>query len=220
MDIFAIGDVHGCYHTFLELLLHWRPEEELLIQLGDLMDRGNYAPECVALAMELSVRYPGQTVFLKGNHEAGMLAYYGPKNVRTSWLEWGGRLTVQQYEAQPDLLQPHLAWIRQRPLFWENDFVFASHAGIADTHDPFDEHNPDGVLWRRGELRNIGKLQLIGHTPVPDSALVVEVASNSLNLDTAAVYGHALTGARISAAGEVLEVISVPTVRADTARVR
>jgi serine/threonine protein phosphatase 1 len=220
MELFVIGDVHGCYHTFLELLEHWRPEEECLIQLGDLMDRGNFAPECVALAMELSVQYPKQTVFLKGNHEAGMLDYYSPDKTATSWLAWGGDLTVQQYEAQPELLAPHLTWLGQRPLFWENDHVFASHAGIADTPDPFDEDNPDGVLWYRGRLRNIGKLQLIGHTPIRSSALGIDSTANSLNLDTGAVYGYSLTGARISSTGQLLQIFSVPTHREDSSRVR
>lgn len=220
MDLFVIGDVHGCYHTFLELLEHWQPKKERLIQLGDLTDRGNFAPECVALAIELSEKYPEQAVFLKGNHEAGMLDYYSPDDIPTSWPEWGGSLTIDQYDAQPDLLEPHLTWIKQRPLFWENDHVFASHAGISDTLDPFDEESSDSVLWYRGPLRNIGKLQLIGHTPILDYAPTINKESNSLNLDTGAVYGHLLTGARISATGKLRKIISVPTHREDSLRVR
>ncbi|HEX8425807.1 metallophosphoesterase family protein [Hymenobacter sp.] len=220
MDLFVVGDVHGCYHTLQELLQHWQPEKELLIQVGDLMDRGNFAPECVALAIELSEKYPEQARFLKGNHEAGMLDYYSLGYLSTSWPEWGGDLTIQQYEAQPELLTPHLAWIKQRPLFWENEHVFVSHAGIAATPDPFDEENPDGLLWRRGPLHNIGKLQVIGHTPTPNGIYVVDTAANSLNLDTGAVYGHALTGARISETGQLLDAISVPTHREDSSRVK
>lgn len=220
MDLFVVGDVHGCYYTFLELLQHWRREKEILVQLGDLMDRGNFAPECVGLAMDLSEKYPKQTVFLKGNHEAGMLDYYSPNKIPTSWPEWGGRLTVEQYKAQPKLLASHLAWIKQRPLFWENDHVFASHAGISDTLDPFDEESSDSVLWYRGPLRNIGKLQVIGHTPILDSTPVVDKESNSLNIDTGAVYGHLLTGARISAAGKLRKLFSVPTHQVDSSRVK
>ncbi|UOG73582.1 serine/threonine protein phosphatase [Hymenobacter tibetensis] len=220
MNLFVVGDVHGCYHTFRELLQHWQPKKERLIQLGDLMDRGNFAPECVGLAMELNAQHPEHTMFLKGNHEAGMLDYYSPHKVPTSWLEWGGSLTKQQYEAQPELLAPHLAWLKERPLYWENDAVFASHAGISDTVDPFDEENPDGILWYRGPLLNIGKLQLIGHTPTPDGLYSRDLASNSLNLDTGAVYGHALTGVRVSADGQLLEAFSVPTHRQDSLRVK
>jgi serine/threonine protein phosphatase 1 len=220
MKLFVVGDVHGCYHTFQELLQQWRPEEELLVQLGDLMDRGNFAPECVGLCMELNEKYPTQTVFLKGNHEVGMLDYYSPEQRPTSWLHWGGQHTVKQYQGQPKLLAPHLTWIAQRPLFWENDHVFISHAGIADTPNPFDEDNPDGLLWRRGPLRNIGKLQVIGHTPTRGGVYEMNAATNSLNIDTGAVYGYALTGARISTTGELLEIFSVVTHSEDSTRVR
>jgi serine/threonine protein phosphatase 1 len=218
MNLFVVGDVHGCYHTFLNLLLHWQPEEELLIQVGDLVDRGNFAPECVALAMELSVRYPTQTVFLRGNHESGMLAYYQPNRQSKLWLNWGGRTTVQQYEAQPQLLATHLAWLEERPLFWENKHVFVSHAGISASPDAFDEESHNGLLWYRGQLRNIGKLQVIGHTPT-NGLVLVDSEANYLNLDTGAVYGQALTGVRISAEGQRLDTISITTCREDSPRV-
>lgn len=219
MKLFVIGDVHGCYYTFQELLGHWRPEEETLIQLGDLMDRGNHGPETVSLAMELEARYPTSTVFLKGNHEAGILRYFHTPPIRTTWPNWGGDATLRQYEAQPHLLEPHLAWIRQRPLFWENDRVVVSHAGFADTPNPLSEENADGVLWRRGPLRPLGKLQIIGHSPT-NGQPVHDPVANALNIDTAAVYGHCLTGVKISAEGQIQEFLSVPTHRTDSARVR
>ena len=108
MNLFLIGDVHGCYHSFQALLRYWQPQEELLIQVGDLVDRGNFAPETVALALDMHANYPGQTVFLRGNHEAGMLRHYGPDGPFPERLNWGGRNTVQQYAVQPSLLQSNL----------------------------------------------------------------------------------------------------------------
>ncbi|UOQ71721.1 metallophosphoesterase [Hymenobacter cellulosilyticus] len=218
MNLFVIGDVHGCYHTFLELLQHWQPEQELLIQVGDLMDRGKFAPDTVELAMRLSARHPERTIFLKGNHEVGMTRHYGPQGPYPNWLLWGGRLTVGQYRQHPELLATHLPWLQQRPLFWESEFVFVSHAGLADTPNPLDEDNPDGILWRRGPLRNIGKLQVIGHTPT-NGAADFDPIHHVLNIDTGAVYGQALTGVRIKANGDVLQVISVPTNPLDSDRV-
>ena len=72
MNFFVIADVHGCLHTFRELLTHWRPAEETLVQLGDLVDRGNYSPEVVELCRQLSQDFPEKTVFLKGNHDWAM----------------------------------------------------------------------------------------------------------------------------------------------------
>ena len=34
MNLLIIGDVHGCFHTFSELLTHWRPATEYLIQVS------------------------------------------------------------------------------------------------------------------------------------------------------------------------------------------
>ncbi|MCB2377451.1 metallophosphoesterase [Hymenobacter sp. BT635] len=218
MNLFVIGDVHGCYHTLLELLQHWQPEQELLIQVGDLMDRGNFAPDTVALAMNLSERHPGQTVFLKGNHEVGMTRHYGPQGPYPNWLLWGGRQTLTQYSRRKELLPSHLPWLGQRPLFWENDHLFVSHAGMADTPEPLDEDNPDGILWRRGPLQNIGKLQVIGHTPTTDGRPDFDPIQHVLNIDTGAVYGRVLTGVRISPQGDVLQVVSVPTHPIDSDR--
>ncbi|TGE23763.1 serine/threonine protein phosphatase [Hymenobacter aquaticus] len=210
MNLFVIGDVHGCYHTFLELLQHWQPEQELLIQVGDLVDRGNFSPDTVGLALSLSERHPQNTVFLKGNHELGMTRHYGPQGPYPNWLLWGGRYTTAQYSLRRSLLPSHLSWLGQRPLFWENDHVFVSHAGLADTPEPLNEDNPDGILWRRGPLHHIGKLQVIGHTPTAGSP-DFDPAHHVLNIDTGAVYGRALTGVKLSPQGEVLQILTVPT---------
>jgi serine/threonine protein phosphatase 1 len=210
MNVFAIGDVHGCLHTFRELLGHWRPDKELLVQVGDLVDRGNYSPECVALAMALEARHPGRTVFLKGNHEHELLRHYGPAGPNLNWQHWGGRSTVRQYRAQPALLKPHLAWLARRPLFWESEHLLISHAGFANTLNPLDEENVDGVLWRRGPLQNKGKLQVIGHTPTT-GAPSFEPTGNALTIDIGAYLGRYLTGVRLSAIGEVLGQVPIAT---------
>lgn len=214
MNLFIVGDVHGCYYTFLEVLQHWKPTEELLLQVGDLVDRGRYAPETVQVALELSEKHPDRTVFLRGNHEAGLLRHYGPTGPYPSWLSWGGLSTEQQYRQHRDWLAPHLDWLAERPLFWENEHVLVSHAGLADTPNPMDEDNPDGILWRRGPLRNVGKLQIIGHTPTTGTP-EFDAATNVLNIDTGACYGRGLSAVRISAAGQLLDTIFVSTHQAD-----
>ncbi|MBC8082444.1 MAG: serine/threonine protein phosphatase [Hymenobacter sp.] len=215
MNIFVIGDVHGCYHTFRELLRHWQPEQELLVQTGDLVDRGRFVPECVGLAMELETRFPDRTVFLKGNHEACMLTHYGLRGPYPAWLEWGGRATVQQYAGRPALLSAHLHWLARRPLLWENTHLLISHAGIADTPDPLDEDHPDGILWRRGPLLNVGKRQVVGHTPTSHGEPTYNVESNVFNVDTGACFGQTLTGILLSPAGELLNELSIPTFSVD-----
>ncbi|MDF2789765.1 MAG: serine/threonine protein phosphatase [Neobacillus sp.] len=67
MNYFVIGDVHGCYHTFKSMITkHWNKETEVLIQLGDLIDRGKNSPQMVQLARQLKTDFPERAIFLKG----------------------------------------------------------------------------------------------------------------------------------------------------------
>ena len=211
MNLFIIGDVHGCCDTLVELLTHWDPATERLIQVGDLVDRGLHIPETVALALRLSEEYPTQTVFLKGNHELGMLRHLGPDGPFKSWLEWGGRSTMLQYSNRRELREAHLAWLARRPLFWKNEHLVVSHAGIAKVPDPLHEDNPDGILWRRGPLLNLGVMQVVGHTPTDDGQPYFDPEGCALYLDTGAYQGKALSAARLNDHGQVLETISIPT---------
>ncbi|MGI4835748.1 MAG: metallophosphoesterase [Janthinobacterium lividum] len=210
MNYFVVADVHGCLHTLRELLTHWRPAEEVLVQLGDLVDRGNYAPETVELCRQLSYDFPTQTVFLQGNHDWAMAEHVGPDGPYRAWLGWGGRTTLQQYRRHPALLAAHAAWLKERPLFYETDHLLFSHAGFANVPAPADPTNGEGVLWRRGPLQNHGKLQVVGHTPTDDSQPFFDAAANAIYLDTGAVFGHCLTGLRLSETGAIAETVVVP----------
>ena len=211
MNFFVIADVHGCLHTLRELLTHWRPAEERLVQLGDLVDRGNFSPETVALCRQLSLDFPDQTVFLQGNHDWGMAEHLGPAGPYKSWLSWGGKGTLHQYQRHRSWLAPHAAWLAARPLFWENEHVLFSHAGFAEVLDPLDPNSFEGVLWCREPLRNTGQRQVVGHTPTPDGQLRIDDAANAIYLDTGAVFGRCLTGLRLSETGEVRETVVVAT---------
>jgi serine/threonine protein phosphatase 1 len=219
MNFFVIADVHGCLHTLRHLLTHWRPAEETLVQLGDLVDRGNYSPETVALCRQLSQDFPAQTVFLQGNHDWGMARHLGADGPYRAWLGWGGQATLQQYQRYRPLLAPHAAWLSQRPLCWQNDHLLFSHAGFADVLDPLDPISSEGVLWRRGPLRNTGQLQVVGHTPTATHQPEHAALSNAIYLDTGAADGHFLTALRLSETGELLETVAVPTAPEDIASV-
>jgi serine/threonine protein phosphatase 1 len=188
----------------------------MLVQLGDLVDRGNHSPEVVELCRQLSQDFPDRTVFLQGNHDWAMAEHLGPNGPYRAWLGWGGRATLQQYQQHRHRLAEHAAWLSQRPLCWQNAHVLFSHAGFADVPAPLDPTSNDGVLWRRGSLRNTGQLQVVGHTPTASHRPEHDETANAIYLDTGAADGHFLTGLRLSETGEVLETLAVPTVPEDT----
>ena len=213
-QLLVVGDVHGCFYTFqLMIAKHWRVNEEVLVQVGDLIDRGNYSPECVATARSLASRFPGRAVFLKGNHEFEC-ALYHRKRSNPGWLSQGGRETLHQYKLSDRSLAEDIAWMDSLPLLYENDHVLITHAGVANTPDPFSEMNSHGVLWNRIPLKNIGKMQIVGHTPIEGDPEFVD-AENKWNIDTGAYRGHALSALRISNTGRILELIRIPTAAKD-----
>jgi hypothetical protein len=79
--IVAVGDLHGDYDSFVDILkgtglvdrnLHWTGGKTHLVQIGDVMDRGDHAKDILELLMRLekeAEQAGGKVHFLLGNHE-------------------------------------------------------------------------------------------------------------------------------------------------------
>lgn len=204
MNYFIIGDIHGCYFTLTTLLKHWNPKEEFLISVGDLIDRGNYTPKVLKLCMQLSVNYPESTCFLKGNHEVEM-AEYLLLNTNVYWFRQGGDQSIEQLRDEPIDNHKLFTWISTMPLVYQTKSIFVSHAGLSHADNPFDELNMDGIVWNRNLLKNIGKIQVHGHTALKQSGPIYTKASHSWNIDTGCVYGNGLTGLVLDEDGEFIK---------------
>jgi serine/threonine protein phosphatase 1 len=49
MHTFIIGDIHGCFYSLEKMLAHWEPKEQMLLLLGDYIDRGNFSGKVLKL---------------------------------------------------------------------------------------------------------------------------------------------------------------------------
>lgn len=79
--IVTVGDLHGDYENFVQILkdtkviddnLHWIAGKTHLVQIGDVMDRGNHAKKIFDLIMKLEKEAEaagGKVHMLIGNHE-------------------------------------------------------------------------------------------------------------------------------------------------------
>ena len=67
--IYAIGDIHGCYDTLVELFNKLDPEIPIIF-LGDIVNRGPKSLETIRFVKSLGSR----ARLILGNHEMSLLA--------------------------------------------------------------------------------------------------------------------------------------------------
>ena len=129
MRTIAIGDIHGCAKALRALIDSIQPEpEDLLVFLGDYVDRGPDSRGVIDLLIELKHRC--RTVFLLGNHEImfrGVLRGIDP----SLWLELGGRPTLTSYGGRiENVPASHLEFLDQLQPYFETDQHMFVHANF------------------------------------------------------------------------------------------
>ncbi|MEW7866047.1 metallophosphoesterase [Aeromonas diversa] len=206
-----MGDLHGCFSLLREKLADsgFNPGQgDMLIGVGDLIDRGPDSLACLSLLERPWFR----TVL--GNHEAMMLgALQGSEEEHLRWRrnggEWFDRLSAEEQQSVRGVL-PHLAAL---PLALTVETASGAHIGVVHA-DPGsnDWNNLDEafclqhrrtLLWERGRLmgwqlggQHPGEVTgvdrvVMGHTPLRDEHWLR--LGNLCWLDTGATYNGELT---------------------------
>ena len=189
-DYIAIGDIHGMDDA-LEALLSRVPSEGELVFLGDYVDRGPQTRSVLERLLRLRDDRP--CVFLRGNHEELMLAACdGLPDADANWLMNGGLQTLESYNGRPP--DDHIAFLRQTLPYYETETYIFVHAGLLPGV-PLAATGPEVYLWVRDSFLaasyDWGRLVVHGHSPMISG--IPDIRSNRINIDTAAVYGGALT---------------------------
>ena len=185
--ILAVGDIHGMYEKLVSLmeLIQFNQDDDMLIFLGDYIDRGPQSLECLDYVMNLYKQYPERVIPLLGNHEVMCLNYYRYEGRRRSymmddldkqmvmvWLDNGGTDTHKQFKKlkHPEL-QKRLRWMQMRSNHYQIGDYYFCHAGI-QPFIPLDKQKEGDLLWMRegfyamydGRYGTI----VVGHTPVQE----------------------------------------------------
>lgn len=212
----VIGDIHGCVNT-LELLVRRIKEVYGDIDIyatGDLIDRGNNSPQAIDFVIENEI-HP-----VLGNHDRMFFAYFTDENSPAGkmWQYNASEKTLFDYMKNPARLMAHLDFIAGIPLFYDLGSHLLSHAGVGkqwlsvlkdngelDTKylEKIAIENIDsetGLLWNRTKILNVGKIQIVGHTPVPNIKFYKE--SMVYYIDTGAANGNKLTALVITDKGD------------------
>lgn len=202
-NVFAIGDIHGCVDKLCSLMdkISIDFDRDMLVFLGDYIDRGSHSFEVVEYLTDLKKKHP-EIVFLKGNHEDMLEKYlYGPD--KYTYLLNGGQQTLESYmkKSSPDMQaipRKHLDFFESLVFFYETDNYIFVHAGLRE-NIPLNMQEYDDLLWIRGEFilsdYDFGKQVVFGHTPLTEPL----VQPNKIGIDTGAVYGNKLTCVKLPA---------------------
>ena len=179
----VIGDIHGCAEA-LTTLVAKLPQADRLIFCGDLINRGPRIEAAMDLAWELVEH--GRAVWLRGNHEAELLADLR----RGDWQAMRALAGCDTYRQLGD--RRCRAWqerLESLPLAYWGDGWVATHAGF------------DPLTWRPHLSIRLGFWQaydgrfgrvVVGHTPGPGVRRIGYQESIVL-IDTGACYGGQLT---------------------------
>lgn len=200
--VFLVGDIHGMYDEFVQLLnvMQWK-NGDILISTGDLIDRGPQIKETLDFFMKTD-----NTYVVCGNHENKFLKYLSGKTKNTHSL----RHTIEQ--TKPLNQQKLREFIESLPRLLEfdtNKFVF--HAGIHPFQDVRHQKDEDNYIYMR-EFTNkkndvgmwwdfyYGSDELyFGHEVTePEDR---EPFENCFSLDGGACFGKEMRGIVIAADG-------------------
>ena len=204
--IYACGDLHGCYDLFQSELkaIDFDPNQDLMLSVGDLVDRGAQNLQCLALINEPWFES------VKGNHEELMYnALLGDDGDADYWWHInGGSWDAGLFHEEKHQLMGLARQVPDLPLVIHLQLgrrtVVVAHADY-----PLDRYefglpvDPQMVIWNRLRIQKIqcgmscgivgADLFIFGHTILPGPL----PHENLLYIDTGAVRSGILTIAKV-----------------------
>ena len=182
MKIAALGDIHGNYQALIAVLADveaWQPD--LVLVLGDLVNRGPRSKDCLDLIREKSLN-PAWHV-IKGNHEGYVLNFEDPGFSRQG-IDYALRQVIHwTYET---LTRKDLDQLIQLPTEIKIDLpglglIQAAHASTAGDRIGIYPSTPNSRLT--GLIPERARLFMVGHTHQP----LVRTLGNTLVINTGSV---------------------------------
>jgi serine/threonine protein phosphatase 1 len=206
MRTFTIGDVHGCLDQLEDLVARIDPKgDDLVIFLGDYIDRGPRSAEVVDFLIDLAKEV--SCVFLRGNHEHMFLEFLEFGANKTLYFANGGMKTIESYLGPDEpytsnvktaraLSEEHRDFYAGLKWYYEDQHYIYVHAGIRPGISMSRQERQD-LIWIRDEFifspTEMKKKVIFGHTPFARPL----IKGDKIGIDTGAVYGGVLTAVRL-----------------------
>ena len=192
---FVVGDVHGCFNEFLNLLkkANYRKETHRLILVGDIINRGPLSLKM----LEWVKAHEVETV--RGNHEQAFIDSVRKNKILNPHL-------AKLKKDMKDHLEEWIQWLETLPFYIEDKDFVVVHAGLVPEKKPQDSDskllmnirtwdkyglnikNGNNLPWYSYYKKE--KLVIYGHW----ASQGLNVRENTIGLDSGCVYGYRLSG--------------------------
>lgn len=191
-----VGDIHGCLDELQELLaqLSFDEKEDVLICVGDLVDRGPKVRETLEYVMSLPRFYCA-----RGNHDDKCVRYFQGTKVK---ITHGLTTTIESYGGKMPI--ETIDFLRKLPFILKTPSGYVVHAGFNPEMTPEEQGRADciymrhfggssyfdekgGRLWYKLWPQDAPRV-FFGHIPDPAGY----ETHNIVSLDGGCVFGHYL----------------------------
>ena len=221
MNIYAIGDIHGSLSELTSLHKKilandkFKVKEDLLIYLGDYIDRGLKSKQVIDQIIKLKNKQI-KTIHLMGNHEELMIDFLiNKKNNIKNWLNFGADQTFKSYDIEivefikdgfedniidklrNALLEKmdttHIDFFNKLELSFSKGKYLFVHAGI-DPEKNLTKQTKKDYLWSRSNSffdKNFKAEKIIVHGHTPEQNVVNY--SYRVNIDTGCYFSGELS---------------------------
>ena len=202
MNIFAIGDIHGCLKQLISLqkkILNtkgFNKDNDLLVYIGDYIDRGPHSKDVINQIIKLQ-KENIKSIFLMGNHEQVMIDFLFNKiNNLKYWLNLGADQTFKSYKIEVaefikdgfgddkidrlrsvllnELSDEHIHFLKNLRLSYSVGNYLFVHAGINPEKILKDQDKMD-LLWSRSNQffdKNFKFEKIIVHGHTPEEKVI------------------------------------------------
>ncbi len=201
---YLIGDIHGYLDKLASLFNKLDKQltpQDVLIFLGDYIDRGPSSYEVVELLISISKKH--KTVFLKGNHESMFLDYLNGVDTSGIFLMNGGNTTMLSYNRNRGgfkVPRHHMSFFEKLRLYYEGEDFIAVHAGLNPNIDRLTDQEEHDLIWIREPFfqsnKKWKKTIIFGHTPTAmfsEKGLIhIDKKRNIIGIDSGVIFGRDL----------------------------
>ena len=213
MITYVMGDIHGYYEELVDVLdqCGFDYDNDRLISLGDVCDRGNNVVECIRHLKTIK-----NLIYIKGNHDDWTEQWLTPKIVKGAWgihhddyrlwYSQGGMKTTKSIEKH-DAHEEVFEFLQNAVLYHVDDHNLYVHGGLRNPDEPAERQTPHDLMWdrslvSRARFESISTeptvkqydLCFVGHTPTIYYESTVPVKYNNVwMMDTGICYDGKLS---------------------------